>query len=94
MKSILLTFAMLLSSSAFAETFEVTGMSCSSCVKRIQSKLCAKGGFAKCDVQIGQLTVEAKPGQKIDVAQLRKQITDIGEDYQLGEEIKPAKTTN
>lgn len=94
MKLVFVTLAFVLSAPAFAETFEVTGMSCSSCVKRIQSKLCAKGGFAKCDVQIGQLTVEAKPGQKIDVAELKKQITEIGEDYQLGKEIEPAKKTN
>lgn len=97
MKSIILALTMVISASVFAETqtFEVKGMSCSNCVKKVVSKVCANGTFAKCDVQVGQITVETKPGQKIDVAQLKKDVSSAGDEYEkydLGEPIAAAPT--
>ncbi len=93
MKSFLVALSFLVSAVAFAETqtYAVSGMDCSGCVKNVVSKVCAKGTFAKCDVQIGQITIESKAGEKIDVEQLRKDIKVAGENYALGDLITAKK---
>jgi periplasmic mercuric ion binding protein len=57
---------LIFSSAALAETktYKVEGMHCESCVMGVKEKLCGMEGIAKCDVEVGKVTLTSD--NKID----------------------------
>jgi hypothetical protein len=92
MKSIILALT-LTSTFSFAETgtFTVKGMHCSGCKEAVQEKVCkseAAKNAESCTVSItdetnesGQVVIKTKPGTKIDVAAIEKQVAAVGTKY-------------
>ena len=70
--------------SALAETatFTVSGMTCGSCAKAIQSKVCKMEGVESCDVQVGSVTLTTKTGVAIDTKKVEELIGSAG-DYKV-----------
>lgn len=58
--------------------FKISGMTCKACVKAVQSKVCKLDTLAKCDVQIGGLFVQAKPGTTLDEAKIKELVKSAG----------------
>lgn len=99
MKSILMTAALLLSVSGFAETaeFTVEGVHCAGCSKLITKKVCddpsVKAFAESCEVklvdtkkQIGAIHIVSKADSKVDSEAIKKQLKAAGEDYKITSE--------
>ena len=75
---------LLLPVSVFAETttYDVAGMTCSSCVKMIKATVCKTEGVEKCDVSIGKVVITTKPGTTIDEQKIKEAVVRAG-DYKV-----------
>lgn len=87
MKSLLFASILLATSVSFATPlrFNVNGMHCGACKAAIEKEICGQGDFAKCEAnlvdakkQTGELTIETKPGQTADSADIMKRIEKLG----------------
>ena len=70
--------------SSFAETttYDVSGMTCSACVKMIKASACKIEGIEKCDVTIGKLVISTKPGVVVDEQKIKDAVVRAG-DYKV-----------
>ena len=70
--------------SSFAETatYDVSGMTCNSCVKAIKASVCKTEGIEKCDVTIGKLVISTKPGVVVDEQKIKDAVVRAG-DYKV-----------
>jgi mercuric ion binding protein len=84
LKHLMILTALLLSSSAFAEStaYDVEGMHCGSCAKSIQAQVCKLDGVEKCDVTVGKVLISAKKGVILSQEQIQAAISKAG-DYKI-----------
>jgi copper chaperone CopZ len=84
MKHLMICAALLLSSSAFAEStsYDIEGMHCGSCAKSIQAQVCKLDGVEKCDVTVGKVMISAKKGITLSQDQIQAAISKAG-DYKI-----------
>lgn len=66
---------------AFAETatYDVSGMTCNSCVKAIKAQVCKMDGVEKCDVSIGKIVLSTKEGVSLDEQKVKEAVSRAGE---------------
>lgn len=83
MKSLVLAL-LFVAPAAMAEklTLPIEGMHCGACAEAVEAKACKDKGFKTCKAEItdagkkmGQLIIETKPGQKINVDQVKADVT-------------------
>ncbi|GIL18545.1 MAG: hypothetical protein BroJett040_22960 [Oligoflexia bacterium] len=81
----------IISVSASAETgiFEVDGMHCKMCVRKITKTVCALEEVDQCEVEIGRLKITTKSGAKIDVKKITDLVAETGSYKVIKSEIKP-----
>ena len=67
-KGLIAAGLLIFSSMAWAETktYNVQGMHCEGCVSSVKEKVCGLEGIAKCDVEVGKVTLTTKEGAKLD----------------------------
>lgn len=85
MKKLILSLALtLFAPLAFADTYsyDVTRMTCNSCVKAIKAQVCKLENVETCDVTIGKVVLKSKTGSKLDFAKIQEAVTRAGE-YQI-----------
>ncbi len=70
----LLTFA----SEPEIYNYQIKGMHCSDCVESVKKSVCGMNGIEKCDVSIGQMTLQAASGKKLDQKSIAKAVKDAG----------------
>lgn len=70
----------LVSTLAFAETgtFEISGMTCNSCVSAVKKSVCGMNSLEKCEVVQGKVTLQSKAGAKIDTKEIEKLVEQAG----------------
>lgn len=72
-----------LNAMAETATLNIKGMTCSSCVKMIQSKVCDMDGIADCKVEVGSVVLTSKDGTKIDLEKVTEKIKEAGKHYSV-----------
>lgn len=80
-KLFILSLVTLTSSLALAvttTTYTIDGMTCSSCVKIISSKICKLPGVEKCDVKVGSATLTFKDGTQYTQEQMQTEVSKAG----------------
>lgn len=97
MKLKLSLFAMLLITPFLAraetKTYVVTGMTCAGCVSMIEDKVCSLKTLAKCEVEVGKITLTSANTEKINDAEIAKLVAAAGSTYELVlPEASPSKT--
>lgn len=87
MKLMTALIPLVLTTSAVAAplNLKISGMHCGSCEASIEKEICANGNFAKCEAnvrdskaQIGELTIETRPGQTADVGDITRRVEKLG----------------
>jgi len=70
--------------SAFAETntYEVSGMTCNSCVKALKAQVCKLDGIEKCDITIGKMVLSSKAGTPLNETKIKEAVAHAG-DYKV-----------
>lgn len=90
---------LLISSTAFAEklVLPVDGVHCGGCTSAIEGKVCKGNDYLTCKAEVldekkqkGQLTVETKPGQKINLDKIAAEVKATS----YAPKTKEAKITN
>jgi mercuric ion binding protein len=76
----LLPVLMILPTFAFAETttYEVSGMTCNSCVKALKAKVCKLDGVEKCEISVGKMILTPKAGATLDQQKVSEAVTSAG----------------
>ena len=81
MKSLFLSFALALAPGmAFAETLtcEIKGMTCGSCIQRVEKAICDMPGVAECEVDFHRVVLKAEDGHQLDADLVKELITSTG----------------
>lgn len=80
----LIPVLMLLPLFSFAETisYDVSGMTCNSCVKALKAQVCKIEGLEKCDISIGKMTLSTKAGTSLNDQKVREAVSRAG-DYKI-----------
>lgn len=88
MKTTLLLASLLVSSLALAETtaYEVEGMHCGACAKKVKAEVCNMPGIQSCDVSVGKVKISTKKGVEISQDQIQAAIAKAGEYKIIGSE--------
>lgn len=90
---------LLISSTAFAEklVLPVDGVHCGGCTSAIEGKVCKDNNYVTCKAEVldeknkkGQLIVETKPGQKINLEKIASEVKSTS----YVPKTKEAKITN
>ncbi|WP_413288219.1 heavy-metal-associated domain-containing protein [Bdellovibrio sp. HCB337] len=70
--------------SSFAETttYDVTGMTCNSCVKAIKAQVCKMDGIEKCEVSLGKIMLSTKEGITLNEQSVKEAVGRAG-DYKV-----------
>lgn len=70
--------------SSFAETttYEISGMTCNSCVKAIKAQVCKMEGLEKCEVSVGKLVLSTKAGATVNEQSVKEAVGRAG-DYKV-----------
>lgn len=71
-----------LSSFADTTTYEVSGMTCNSCVKAIKAQVCKIDGLEKCEVSVGKLVLSTKNGITVSEQTVKDAVERAG-DYKV-----------
>jgi len=77
----LLPVLMMFPTLSFAETtsYEVSGMTCNSCVKALKAKVCKLEGVDKCEVSVGKMILTPKAGVSLDEQKVKDAVTSAGD---------------
>ncbi len=71
MKKFCAIVSLLFCNSIFADTktYEISGMSCGNCAKKIEAEVCKLEGITKCTIEVGKMTLTSQ--KAIDENDLR-----------------------
>src|SRR4051812_46463336 len=75
---------------ADVKTYKVEGMHCEDCVSAVKEKVCGIEGLAKCNVEMGQVTLASAEGSKLDDNAVTNAVQAAG--YKIAD-AKSAKDT-
>lgn len=91
MRFLFLVIISMISVSASAETgvFEVEGMHCKMCVRKITKTICNLEEVDQCEVEIGRLKITTKAGAKVDVKKITDLVAETGSYKVIKSEVKP-----
>jgi hypothetical protein len=80
---------------ADAQTFQIKGMMCNSCVNQVKAGVCdkMKDVADKCDVKIGTLTITPKAGKTVDTKQVEALVAGSGSFSVTAPTATPAEKT-
>lgn len=77
---------------AFAEkkNIKIKGVHCSGCIEMIEGEVCESQKFKTCKVHLlkdqknmGEIELETKDGEPIDMAKLKEKVHEAGDDYKV-----------
>ncbi len=90
MKSLAAVLAILFPLFALAapSTYNVSGMTCGSCVKAVKAQVCKLDGVEKCEVKIGKVVLTPKAGFTLDDKKISAAVEKAGE-YKVTETVAP-----
>lgn len=71
-----------LSSFADTTTYNVTGMTCNSCVKAIKAQVCKIEGLESCEVSVGKVILSTKAGVTVNEQAVKDAVERAG-DYKV-----------
>ena len=58
--------------------YQIKGMKCADCVESVKKAVCGMNGIEKCDVSVGEATLEVAPGTRLDQKSIAKAVKEAG----------------
>lgn len=58
--------------------YQIKGMKCADCVESVKKAVCGMNGIEKCEVSVGEATLEVAPGTRLDQKAIAKAVKEAG----------------